>query len=111
MGIGRPSTYAAIMTTILSREYVEKVEKRFHPTALGTTVNDLLIECFDDLFNTSYTARMEDRLDEIEDGKLDWREALRGFYDRFSKDLEEAKENIKGKKKQAIPTDEKCEKM
>ena len=110
MGIGRPSTYAAIMTTILSREYVEKVEKRFHPTALGTTVNDLLVECFDDLFNTSYTARMEDRLDEIEDGKLDWREALRSFYDRFSKDLEEAKENIKGKKKQAIPTDEKCEK-
>ena len=109
-GIGRPSTYAAIMTTIQSREYVEKVDKRFHPTALGMTVNDLLVECFDDLFNTAYTARMEDSLDEIEEGKLEWRNALRGFYDRFSKDLEEAKENIKGKKKQAIPTDEKCEK-
>ncbi len=109
-GIGRPSTYAAIMTTILSREYVEKVEKRFHPTALGTTVNDLLVECFDDLFNETYTARMEDRLDEIEEGELDWRKALEGFYKRFSVDLEEAKENIKGKKKQAIPTDEKCEK-
>ncbi len=110
LGIGRPSTYASIMTTIQSREYVEKIEKRFHPTALGTTVNDLLVECFDDLFNTDYTARMESSLDEIEEGKLDWRMALRGFYDRFSKDLEDAKENIKDKKKQAIPTDEVCEK-
>jgi DNA topoisomerase-1 len=109
-GIGRPSTYAAIMTTIQTREYVEKIEKRFHPTAMGTTVNDLLIENFDDLFNTEYTARMEDRLDEIEDGTLDWRKALSGFYDRFSKDLTKAEENINGKKKQAIPTDEKCEK-
>lgn len=109
-GIGRPSTYATIMTTIQAREYVEKVEKRFHPTALGTTVNDLLLENFEDLFNTTYTARMESSLDEIEQGKLNWREALRGFYDRFSKNLEEAKENIKGKKKQAIPTDEVCEK-
>ncbi len=109
-GIGRPSTYAAIMTTIQTREYVERIEGRFHPTAMGTTVNDLLIENFDDLFNTEYTARMEDRLDEIEDGKLDWRKALRGFYERFSKDLTKAEENIKGKKKQAIPTDEVCEK-
>ena len=109
-GIGRPSTYAAIMTTIQAREYVEKQEKRFHPTALGTTVNDLLVESFDDLFNTAYTARMENHLDDIEDGKLNWREALRVFYDRFSKELEEAKENIKGKKKQVIPTNEVCEK-
>ena len=109
-GIGRPSTYAAIMTTIQTREYVEKIDARFHPTAMGTTVNDLLIENFDHLFNTEYTASMEDRLDEIEDGKLDWRKALQGFYDRFSKDLTAAEENIKGKKKQAIPTDEKCEK-
>jgi len=110
LGIGRPSTYAAIMTTILAREYVEKVEKRFHPTAMGTTVNDLLVENFNDLFDTSYTARMESSLDEIEDGKLDWRKALEGFYKRFSKELAAAEENIKGKKKQAIPTDEKCEK-
>lgn len=109
-GIGRPSTYAAIMTTIQSREYVEKVDGRFHPTAMGTTVNDLLIENFNELFNTEYTATMEDRLDEIEEGKLDWRKALEGFYDRFSKNLATAEENIKGKKKQAIPTDEVCEK-
>lgn len=109
-GIGRPSTYAAIMTTIQDREYVEKVEGRFHPTPLGMTVNDLLLESFDDIFNSAYTARMEEELDEIEDGKLDWREALHEFYGKFSKDLEHAAENIKNKKKMSIPTDEVCEK-
>ncbi len=109
-GIGRPSTYAAIMSTIQDREYVEKIEGRFHPTPLGTTVNDLLIDSFDDIFNTAYTARMEGALDEIEDGTLDWRMALRGFYDKFSKDLEVAAETIKNKKKTSIPTDEVCEK-
>ncbi|HEV7844122.1 MAG TPA: type I DNA topoisomerase, partial [Pyrinomonadaceae bacterium] len=82
-GIGRPSTYAAIMTTILDREYVEKHEGRFHPTALGTTVNDLLVASFDDLFNESYTARMEGALDEIEEGKLKWTAALHEFYEKF----------------------------
>ncbi|MCV4626089.1 DNA topoisomerase, partial [Escherichia coli] len=86
-GIGRPSTYAAIMTTIQEREYVEKIDGRFHPTPLGTTVNDLLIESFDDIFNEQYTARMEEELDEIEEGKLDWREALREFYEKFERDL------------------------
>jgi DNA topoisomerase I len=108
-GIGRPSTYAAIMTTIQDREYVEKLEGRFHPTGLGTTVNDLLVKNFADLFNPTYTARMEANLDEIEEGKLDWRDAMRGFYDKFSVDLKEATEAIKNVKKQAIPTDEVCE--
>src|SRR5690606_4624856 len=109
-GIGRPSTYAAIMTTIQDREYVEKIEGRFHPTPLGTTVNDLLVESFDNIFNTAYTARMEERLDEIEDGSLDWRNALEGLYGRFSKDLENAPEPIKNKKKTSLPPDEVCEK-
>jgi DNA topoisomerase I len=109
-GIGRPSTYAAIMTTIQDREYVEKIESRFHPTPLGTTVNDLLVASFDDIFNSTYTARMEEELDEIEEGKLDWRAALHEFYGKFSKDLETAAETIKGKKKMSIPTDEICEK-
>ena len=109
-GIGRPSTYASIMTTIQDREYVEKVEGRFHPTPLGTTVNDLLIANFDDIFNSEYTAQMEGQLDEIEDGHLGWRTALHGFYDKFSKDLENAAESIKNTKKMAIPTDEICEK-
>src|SRR5688572_10002028 len=108
-GIGRPSTYAAIMTTIQDREYVEKIEGRFHPTPLGMTVNDLLVESFDDIFNERYTARMEEELDEIEDGKLAWQDALHEFYGKFSKDLEAAAEMIKGKKKMSIPTDEICE--
>src|SRR5216684_173462 len=86
-GIGRPSTYAAIMTTNQDREYVEKREGRFHPTALGFTVNDLLVGSFENLFNESYTARMEEELDEIEEGKLKWTDALHGFYDKFSVDL------------------------
>jgi DNA topoisomerase-1 len=108
-GIGRPSTYAAIMTTIQDREYVEKIEGRFHPTALGTTVNDVLVAGFTDLFNPTYTARMEDELDNIEEGKIDWRDALRNFYGKFSADLKNAEEGLKDKKKASIPTDEICE--
>jgi DNA topoisomerase-1 len=108
-GIGRPSTYAAIMTTIIDREYVEKVEGRFHPTGLGTTVNDLLVASFDDLFNETYTARMEEELDEVEEGKLKWTDALREFYGKFAKDLKNAESAMRAAKQQAIPTDEKCE--
>jgi DNA topoisomerase I len=108
-GIGRPSTYAAIMTTIQDREYVEKVESRFHPTALGTTVNDLLVASFDDLFNETYTARLEEELDEIEEGKLGWTDALKEFYEKFAKDLKNAERQMKAAKQQAIPTDEICE--
>lgn len=108
-GIGRPSTYAAIMTTIQDREYVEKLEGRFHPTALGTTVNDVLVAGFTDLFNPTYTARMEEELDNIEEGKIDWRDALRNFYGKFSVDLKSAEEGLKDKKKASIPTDEVCE--
>src|SRR4026207_46678 len=87
-GIGRPSTYAAIMSTIQEREYVEKLQGRFHPTGLGKTVNDLLIDGgFDDLFNVTYTARMEEELDHVEEGKLKWTDALSDFYGTFSKDL------------------------
>ncbi|MBK8148271.1 MAG: type I DNA topoisomerase [Acidobacteria bacterium] len=109
-GIGRPSTYASIMTTIQDREYVERLEGRFRPTPLGTTVNDLLIASFEDLFNEAYTARMEGQLDEIEEGKLNWRDAMRGFYDKFAVDLKSAEESIKNKKKASIPTEHICEK-
>src|SRR5689334_18915123 len=108
-GIGRPSTYAAIMTVIQDREYVEKKEGRFHPTALGKTVNDVLIEGgFDDLFNETYTARMEEELDEIEDGKLKWTDAIREFYDTFKKDLAQFEKYAKTVKEREIPTDEVC---
>ncbi|HST51911.1 MAG TPA: type I DNA topoisomerase [Pyrinomonadaceae bacterium] len=109
-GIGRPSTYAAIMTTIQDREYVERVDSRFHPTALGMTVNDLLIGGgFGDLFNETYTARMEQELDEIEEGKLKWTDALAEFYGKFAHDIKAFETYVKGRKQQAIPTDEKCE--
>ena len=108
-GIGRPSTYAAIMTTIQDREYVEKKEGRFHPTALGKTVNDVLIEGgFDDLFNVTYTARMEEELDEVEEGKLKWTDALHEFYDKFKVDLSKFEKYAKGIKEKETPTDEVC---
>ena len=108
-GIGRPSTYASIMTTIQDREYVERLEGRFHPTALGTTVNDVLVAGFADLFNPTYTARMEEELDNIEEGKINWRDALRNFYGKFSADLKSAEANLKDQKKASIPTDEICQ--
>src|SRR5216110_1436698 len=108
-GIGRPSTYAAIMTTIQDREYVEKKEGRFHPTALGKTVNDVLIDGgFADLFNETYTARMEEELDEIEEGKLKWTDALHEFYDKFKDDLAKFTKYAKDIKEKETPTDEVC---
>ncbi len=108
-GIGRPSTYAAIMTTIQDREYVEKKEGRFHPSALGKTVNDVLIDGgFDDLFNETYTARMEAELDEIEEGKLKWTDALKDFYGKFKQDLDQFQKYAKEIKNKETPTEEAC---
>jgi DNA topoisomerase-1 len=108
-GIGRPSTYAAIMTTIQDREYVEKIQGRFHPTTLGKTVNDLLIDGgFGDLFNETYTARMEGELDSIEEGKLKWTDALSEFYGKFKTDLDKFEVYIKTLKEEDKPTEEIC---
>ena len=85
-GIGRPSTYAEILRKIEDREYVRKKDRRFIPTLLGRLVVDLMREGFDDFFQTEYTARMEEELDEVEEGKLDWRKALAEFDGKFSKD-------------------------
>jgi DNA topoisomerase-1 len=109
-GIGRPSTYATIMTVIQDREYVEKREGKFYPTDLGSIVNDLLVESFTDLFDVEYTARLEGELDEIEDGKVKWTAALKGFYDKFTVDLQAAQTHMKDVKRQEIITDETCEK-
>ena len=108
-GIGRPSTYAAIMTVIQDREYVARKEGRFFPSELGIIVSDLLVESFDDLFNVEYTAHMEEELDEIEDGKMIWTDALAEFYGKFTKDLETAKRLMRDVKRQEIITEEKCE--
>ena len=109
-GIGRPSTYAAILTTIQDREYALKKQNKFRPTELGTVVTDQLVKHFADIFDVAYTARMEEELDEVEEGKRTWVEALDEFYTKFAKDLDLAKVNMENIKRQEIPTDEKCEK-
>jgi len=109
-GIGRPSTYAQIMTVIQDREYVEKVEGKFRPTELGAIVNDLLVENFEDIFNVQYTAAMEEQLDDIEEGRLKWTDALKGFYEKFARDLKAAQKHMRDVKRQEIPTSEVCDK-
>ncbi len=109
-GIGRPSTYAATLSTIQDREYVEKVNKQFTPTELGFMVCDLLVENFPDIFNVEFTARMEAELDEIEDGKTEWLGILKDFYGPFSKTLDKAKEGMKDVKREETPTEIDCDK-
>ncbi len=109
-GIGRPSTYANILTTIQDRQYALKKQRKFKPTELGTIVTNLLVKHFADIFDVAYTARMEEELDAVEDGKTTWVEALDGFYTKFEKDLSEAKINMENIKRQEIPTEEVCEK-
>jgi DNA topoisomerase-1 len=109
-GVGRPSTYASILSTIQDREYVTKEGGKFVPTELGMVVTDLLTESFNDLFDVKYTARMEEELDEIEDGKLEWRAALAEFYNRFTKDLEHAARTMTDIKRMERPTDFTCDK-
>ncbi len=109
-GVGRPSTYASILSTIQEREYVRKEGGKFFPTELGMVVTDLLLESFNDLFDVTYTARMEAELDEIEEGKIDWRMAMSEFYDRFQKDLEHAAVHMTDIKRMEEPTDFICEK-
>ncbi|HLH05490.1 MAG TPA: type I DNA topoisomerase [Bryobacteraceae bacterium] len=109
-GVGRPSTYASILSTIQEREYVKKEGGKFIPTELGTIVTDLLLESFNDLFDVKYTARMEEELDEIEEGKLEWRAAMAEFYERFQKDLDHAARHMTDIKRMEEPTDLVCEK-
>jgi DNA topoisomerase-1 len=93
-GIGRPSTYADILRKIEQREYVRKQDRRFIPTPLGRLVVDLMKEGFEEFFQTEYTARMEQELDEVEGGTIDWRQALRDFDGKFSKDRDAAKKKM-----------------
>lgn len=109
-GIGRPSTYASILSTIQERGYVRRDAGRFAPTELGMVVTDLLIENFDDIFDVQYTARMEEELDQIEEGKVDWRAALKDFYKDFQKDLRRAELHMTDIKRMEKPTDLVCDK-
>jgi len=107
-GIGRPSTYSSIVETIQARQYVEQVDRRFRPTEIGTSVNDLLAEHFKDIMNLSYTAKMEHELDQVEDHKAEWQHVLRDFYRPFSHDLEEAEKKLPKLEIRDEPTDEIC---
>jgi DNA topoisomerase-1 len=107
-GIGRPSTYATILTTIRGKGYVELVKKRFRPTELGLIVNDLLIESFPDVLNVDFTAHMEDSLDQIEEGKTDSLTVLEDFYRSFKQDLERAEKQMQSVRGDGLPVDLRC---
>ena len=109
-GIGRPSTYAAIMSTIVDRGYVEKKEARFFPTELGILVNGLLVVSFPEIVDADFTAKMEADLDHVEDGTEDWRKLLGEFYTPFKLELEKAETEMRDVKREEIATEWSCEK-
>ena len=108
-GIGRPSTYAAILSTIKEKEYVKLEKGKFAPTEMGLMVNDLLVVNFPDILDVEFTAQMEENLDKIEEGEKGWVETLKEFYHPFQKDLEMAKVSMRDVKREQIPTDTLCE--
>lgn len=107
-GIGRPSTYAQILATLTDRSYVDRVEKRFKPTALGLLVNRMLQGSFHEILNEGYTASLELQLDEIEEGRVDWKKALSSFDEKLRRDLETAGKEMPNVKRDGVPTDEIC---
>ncbi len=111
-GIGRPSTYAPIITTIIDRGYVEREAKKLKPTLLGRTVDGLMLEQFPDIVDVAFSAEMEKKLDLVESGKADWRETVDRFYQGFDASLKAAEQNMEGKKVKVPdePSDEVCDK-
>jgi DNA topoisomerase-1 len=107
-GIGRPSTYAAILSTLLQRAYVNRVSKKLIPTKLGFTVNDLLVEFFPDLINVDFTAEMEEKLDRVATGEQAWVPMLQEFYAPFSDKVEVAREKMPKVEYKPEPTGEMC---
>ena len=110
-GVGRPSTYATIVSTIQDREYVQKIDKRLSPTPLGEVVNGLMMEHFQNIINVEFTAGMEAELDEVEEGKIYWKRVLEQFYKGFHQEMEDAEEALKDIRLK-VPdevTDEKCD--
>jgi DNA topoisomerase-1 len=109
-GIGRPSTYAAILSTIQDKEYVEKKENRFYPTELGKLVTELLMASFPTVMDVEFTAKMEGELDEVEEGSANWVKVLNEFYGPFKKTLVAADEQMRDVKREEQKTDLVCEK-
>jgi DNA topoisomerase-1 len=109
-GIGRPSTYAAILSTIVTRGYVTKEEGRFLPTELGFLITDLLVDSFPRILDVAFTARMEEQLDEVEEGRVDWHKLLGDFYHGGFKDsVENAKVHMRDVKREEIATEHTCD--
>src|SRR5436190_12553770 len=109
-GIGRPSTYAPILSTIQDRQYVERVDKRFQPAELGLIVNDLLVEHFPNIVDVEFTAGLEEQLDDVARGEQAWVPVVRTFYDPFEQRLERVSAEIPRVKVPAEITEERCEK-
>lgn len=110
LGIGRPSTYAPTIATIVDRQYVTKEEKRLAPTEIGEIVNKLLVEHFPDIVSYDFTAQMEDNLDEIAEGKKEWQPIIADFYKPFEKNIMEKEKELDKKEITETATDEKCDK-
>jgi DNA topoisomerase I len=108
-GIGRPSTYGSILTTIQARDYTYKHEGKFHPTHLGALVVKLLKQSFGDIIDEGYTADMEGKLDQVEDGTMEWTDLMRDFSGKFNADLERAATEMTQVKGTGLETEEKCE--
>jgi DNA topoisomerase-1 len=108
-GIGRPSTYAAILSTIQEKKYVEKIEGRFHPTELGRITTEELVKHFPTEMDVTFTADLEEKLDSISEGQANWKKVLRDFYTPFKKDLVRAEREMRDVKREEIKTDLTCE--
>ena len=109
-GIGRPSTYSPIITTILERRYIEKIQKQLYPTELGKVVNKLLTENFQDVINVEFTAKIEDEFDEIAEGKEEWKKMIREFYGPFEEEVEKVEKELEHVKIEDEVSDVQCEK-
>src|SRR6202022_2581105 len=109
-GIGRPSTYAAILSTIQEKKYVEKIEGRFHPTELGFITTEELVKHFPTEMGLAFTADLEEKLDLISEGEIGWKKVLQDFYRPFKKDLARAEREMRDVKREEISSDLKCDK-
>jgi DNA topoisomerase I len=109
-GIGRPSTYAPTLSTIMARQYVERIDKRFHPTELGRIVNRLLVDNFPDIVDVEFTVNLEEKLDGVARGEQAWVPLVRGFYEPFGQRVEQASVGLERQKVPPEPTDQPCEK-
>ena len=109
LGIGRPSTYAAIMDTIQSKRYVEREQTRLKPTDLGRLVTGLLVDSFPNIMDVDFTAGMEEKLDDVEEGKVDWVELMKDFYGPFQKTMEKARREMRDVKREEVKTEHVCD--